>query len=521
MIKLSFLDRDIGLCSLFAPAAAGPAVGLSAGATAGISLAAIAAEELIKHYVGQGRKAADAWVKTGTGQDAFKKNILDPAAIIAQTDPQKASDLVGQAWSKYLDAANAYATQGKNQAQVIKQNLTTPAFMQTVQSLLGRDPLGKEFTQPLGTALPGLGGGGNLASIISSIAPVIQDISHGTGDNLEIPPQPAQPPVNINPPTLPGNTQINTGTTGAAPTTDAPPVAAPRGPGTLSRIGTVLAGGAGGANNPNASLLQRLLPTALSIVPGVVGGILQSRAIGNAANQQLTANTQSLDFLKQMYAEQQANNKPWLEAGKGALTNLTTLMATGGKLYETFNTPPPTNTPFVAPTAEEAAQDPGWQFRLEQGQKAIERSQASKLGTFSGAAAKSLADYNQGMASQEYQSVYNRRFGENQQAYLDRIKQFELGQQQGKEVFNQNASIAGLGQTATQNANTEAGTFGTAAAANATNAGNVQGAATVAGGNVAANTLNGVGNTIQGQLTMQQILAQLARQQNPSGYATS
>lgn len=508
MIRLSFLDRDIGLCSIFAPAAA--ATGLSGAATAGISIAAIAAEELIRHFVGQGRKAADKWVQGANGQDAFKKNVLEPASIIAQSDPQKASELVSQAWTKYLESANAYAATGKNAAQVIKQNLSTPAFMQTVQSLMGRNPLGQEFTSTLGPAMTRIGGIPNLASIIQSIAPIAAAAAHGvggdtdrgTGDGLNIPEQPAQPPINTNPQTLPG---------GAA---TPPPIAAPQGPSVLSRIFGGLSG-----NATNGTGLGR---TLLGAIPGVIGGILQSRSIGNAADAQTAANDKALDFLKEMYQTQQANQQPWLDAGKGALTNLTTMMAPGGDLYNTFHAAAPENTPFVAPTAADMEQDPGWKVRLARGQQAIEHSQASKLGIFSGAATKRLLDYNQDSASQEYQNVYQRRFGENQQAYADRLKQFELGQQQGRDTFNQTASVAGLGQTAANNANAAAANFGQDAASNATNQGNIAGAAGVAQGNIVNDTLSNVGNTIQGQLTLQQLMQQMRNTQTPqnrTGYA--
>ena len=51
---------------------------------------------------------------------------------------------------------------------------------------------------------------------------------------------------------------------------------------------------------------------------------------------------------------------------------------------------------------------PGYQFRLEQGLKTIRRGAAAGSGFASGATFKALSTYGQDMASQEYQSAYDR-----------------------------------------------------------------------------------------------------------------
>jgi uncharacterized protein YjbJ (UPF0337 family) len=52
--------------------------------------------------------------------------------------------------------------------------------------------------------------------------------------------------------------------------------------------------------------------------------------------------------------------------------------------------------------------DPGAQFRMQQGQQALERSAAAHGGSLGGGALKELANYSQGLASQEYQNAFNR-----------------------------------------------------------------------------------------------------------------
>lgn len=64
--------------------------------------------------------------------------------------------------------------------------------------------------------------------------------------------------------------------------------------------------------------------------------------------------------------------------------------------------PPPA---YVAPTAAEALNDPGYQFRLDQGRSALERSAAMRGVSNTGMNLRDILDYGQNAASQEYQNV--------------------------------------------------------------------------------------------------------------------
>jgi hypothetical protein len=114
--------------------------------------------------------------------------------------------------------------------------------------------------------------------------------------------------------------------------------------------------------------------------------------------------------------------------------------------------------------------DPGYQWRLAQGQKGIDRSMAARGGLLSGAAVKASADYNQGAASQEYGNAYN-RFNQDQNSQYNRLA--------GMIGTGQHAAdyAGGLGSNlSSNNANLRAG--------NALNVGNnlIQGANARAGG---------------------------------------
>lgn len=90
--------------------------------------------------------------------------------------------------------------------------------------------------------------------------------------------------------------------------------------------------------------------------------------------------------------------------------------------------------------------DPGYAFRLAEGQKAIQRSQAARGGLLSGAAVKAANNYAQDSASAEFQNAYN-RFNQNQTNLFNRLSGISgTGQQTG-------STLANLGQNAVSNAN--------------------------------------------------------------------
>lgn len=105
--------------------------------------------------------------------------------------------------------------------------------------------------------------------------------------------------------------------------------------------------------------------------------------------------------------------------------------------------------------------DPGYAFRMSEGQKALERSAASKGGLLSGMAIKATDRYSQGLASQEYQSAYD-RYNTNQ-----------------TNLYNRLAGISGTGQTAASNAGNAGQNYANQAGEYALQKGNVQAAGQV------------------------------------------
>jgi hypothetical protein len=105
---------------------------------------------------------------------------------------------------------------------------------------------------------------------------------------------------------------------------------------------------------------------------------------------------------------------------------------------------------FQAPTGQAAlTQDPGYQFRLQQGVNALQNSAAAKGTLLSGSTAAGINAFGQDYASNEYQNVYNRSL----QNYLANRDTYQTNQQN---QFNRLAALMGVGQNAT----TDLGRFG-------------------------------------------------------------
>lgn len=112
--------------------------------------------------------------------------------------------------------------------------------------------------------------------------------------------------------------------------------------------------------------------------------------------------------------------------------------------------------PFDA-DAFEQYKDPGYGFRLRQGEQALRNAAAAGSGALSGAALKDLLAYNQDMASTEYGNAFN-RYQTQQGNIFSRLSNIsQLGQSAAAGVGAQGTALAGQAGQAISNAGTAAG----------------------------------------------------------------
>lgn len=102
-------------------------------------------------------------------------------------------------------------------------------------------------------------------------------------------------------------------------------------------------------------------------------------------------------------------------------------------------------------------EDPGYAFRLQQGQQAVQNRNSAGDGALSGAAYKDLIDYNQNSASQEYGNAFG-RYQTQQNNIFSRLSDIaHLGQAGAAGVGAQGTQLAGNAGQFTSNAGTAEG----------------------------------------------------------------
>lgn len=128
-------------------------------------------------------------------------------------------------------------------------------------------------------------------------------------------------------------------------------------------------------------------------------------------------------------------------------------------------------------------EDPGYQFRLDQGEQAINRAAAAAGRYDSGRALKDLTEFNSGLASQEFGNAYNRWNNDM------------------SNIFNRLSGVAGTGQQAVNTLSS----LGQSTANNIsdlqTQGGNARASGYVGQANAWGNALGGLANTASGYLS--------------------
>jgi hypothetical protein len=215
----------------------------------------------------------------------------------------------------------------------------------------------------------------------------------------------------------------------------------------------------------------------------------QSGAAKNAAQLSYQAQQNSLAEQEREFNINQGNIQPWLQAGTQGINTLSSLLSTPGQGLLT-----PWTQQFQAPTAQQAAQYPGYQFQLQQGEQAIQNSAAATGGLLSSGTAETLNNYAQNAAQTDYSNVYQQALGEYQQNY-------NIFQGNQTNEFNRLAALSGAGQTAA----TTLGQLGQSAASNITNINATgaaqQGNALMNAGAAQASGYAGVANSLGGGIS--------------------
>lgn len=118
----------------------------------------------------------------------------------------------------------------------------------------------------------------------------------------------------------------------------------------------------------------------------IIGGVLGGKGAKKAAKAQAKADAAAIAEQQRQFDLTRADLAPWREAGGAAIKSGWDMLQPG---YD-----------YTA--------SPGYQWRFNEGQRAIQGSAASKGHLLSGGTLKDLMGYGQGLASQDYGDQFNR-----------------------------------------------------------------------------------------------------------------
>jgi len=200
------------------------------------------------------------------------------------------------------------------------------------------------------------------------------------------------------------------------------------------------------------------------MIPAAIIGssLLGGSAAKSAASTQSAAADRAAELQAEQFRQTREDQAPYRTAGYNALAEM---QRTAGNVPGAFKF-----------GAGDFTADPGYGFRLSEGQKALDRQAAARGGLISGSALKAATRFGQDMGSQEYQNAFNRA-----------LTGYGTDVARENQLYNRQAAMAGIGQTSTN-------LVGQAGQNYATNAGNLitGGAAANAAGQVgAANAFTG------------------------------
>ena len=123
-----------------------------------------------------------------------------------------------------------------------------------------------------------------------------------------------------------------------------------------------------------------------------------------------------------------ANQAPYTALGSTSAGKLQDLLSKG----------------FTAPTLAQAEQTPGYQFALESGTNALDKSAAARGNVFSGTAGTDLLKFGQQLGTTNYQQTYNNAVND----YMTNLQGLTTGTNIGEGATSQEGS---LGQAGAQN----------------------------------------------------------------------
>jgi len=253
----------------------------------------------------------------------------------------------------------------------------------------------------------------------------------------------------------------------------------------------------------------------------------QTRAAGEATQAQRDIADQQVALQREQYLKQLELNEPFRQAGLTGQNMLLAQLQGGPYATAKFGgvegyDPASAMKNFGAGDFQA---DPGYAFRLSEGLKGMNATAAARGGLLSGNALRAGQEYGQQLGSQEYQNAFN-RYQANRAAQAQEYgNAFNRFQTERTNTLAPLQSLAGVGQSASQQAQQASQNYATGASGALGNFGAAQGSNIIGAGNARASGYVGGANAISSGLGQglnfyqnQNYLNNLNLARNPNAY---
>lgn len=241
----------------------------------------------------------------------------------------------------------------------------------------------------------------------------------------------------------------------------------------------------------------------------IIGGKMQADAAASATAAQVEGQREATAAQERMqekaiaeqrdvFNQQKAALEPWQQAGLDAMNEITTGLADGSWDLSRFGFTDEDITQFGM---GQLIQDPGYQFRLEQGQNALDMAAARAGKLVSGDQLIAASEYNQGMASQEFQNAFMRTASERdasfQRAAFERDTRYNALADIMDRGYGAATALSGVAGQMGDRVSGAYTNIGNALARGAENTGNAQAQGAINVGNAWNNALTGFATSVQ------------------------
>lgn len=182
---------------------------------------------------------------------------------------------------------------------------------------------------------------------------------------------------------------------------------------------------------------------AIGAVGAVGGALISSAGASSAANTAANASTYAANLDQQRYNTTRSDLMPYNAAGQNAVAQMPGLYTSSVNNLNSAYAASQAAIPKTI-TQQNVSDQPGYQFALSEGMKALNNQYAGSGQSNSGNAARAALNFGTGLASQGWQNYFNNA----QTQYTDTNNQFSNAVSMNNSLYSQLSGTGSLGENA-------------------------------------------------------------------------